>query len=193
MTVFTGKRGEGKSTFNGQLLLNAIEQGYNVCAYSGELSGYKFLEWVMMQATESKYISVRADPRSGKTYAVVPHEIQQRIKQWIDGRFYLFDNAYIDDATQQDAILKVFTVCARRYGCKVFLVDNLMIALTSADEENKAQARFAAALKAFAVKYKVAVILVAHPRKTKQGESITNDDVSGSSACMQALHTVTCE
>ena len=57
-----------------------------------------------------------------------------------------------------------------------------MIALTSADEENKAQAKFAAALKAFAVKYKVHVILVAHPRKTKQGEALTNDDVSGSSA-----------
>ena len=120
VTVFTGKRGEGKSTLNGQLLLNAIQQGYNVCAYSGELSGNKFLEWIMAQATESKYISVRTDPRSGKTYAVVPHDIQQRIKQWIDGKFYLFDNAYIDDASQQEAILKVFTVCARRYGCKVF-------------------------------------------------------------------------
>ena len=57
-----------------------------------------------------------------------------------------------------------------------------MIALTSADEENKAQANFAAALKAFATKYKVHVILVAHPRKTQQGQKLTNDDVSGSSA-----------
>ena len=78
--------------------------------------------------------------------------------------------------------MKVFDICARRYGCKLFVVDNLMIALTSSDEENRAQAKFAAALKAFAVKYKVAVILVAHPRKTKAGEALTNDDVSGSSA-----------
>ena len=176
------KRGEGKSTLNGQLLLNAIQQGYKVCAYSGELSAYKFLEWVMAQATESKYIGVKTDVRSGKNYAAVEPEVQRRIKEWIDGKFYLFDNAYVDDASQTDAILKVFTVCARRYGCKIFLVDNMMIALNSPDEENKAQAKFAAALKAFAVKYKVHVILVAHPRKTKQGESLTNDDVSGSSA-----------
>lgn len=65
-----------------------------------------------------------------------------------------------------------------------------MIALTSSDEENKAQARFAAALKAFAVKYKVAVILVAHPRKTKQGETFTNDDVSGASAITNLADTV---
>ena len=38
-----------------------------------------------------------------------------------------------------------------------------MIALTSSDEENKAQAKFTAALKAFATKYKVAVILVNTP------------------------------
>lgn len=36
LTVFTGKPGDGKSTLAGQLLLNAIEQGYSVCAYSGE-------------------------------------------------------------------------------------------------------------------------------------------------------------
>lgn len=190
VTVFTGKRGEGKSTLNGQLLLNAIDQGYNVCAYSGELSAYKFLEWIMLQATEAKYVSFKTDARSGKVYNIVPNDIQERIKSWIDNRFYLFDNAYVDDASQQEAILKVFTICARRYGCKLFQVDNLMVALTSADEENKAQARFAAALKAFAVKYKVAVILVAHPRKTKQGEAITNDDVSGSSAITNLADTV---
>lgn len=108
---------------NGQLLLNAIQQGYKVCAYSGELSAYKFLEWIMAQATESKYIGTKTDVRSGKMYANVDPEIQRRIKEWIDGKFYLFDNAYVDDATQQEAILKVFTICARRYGCKLFLVD----------------------------------------------------------------------
>lgn len=182
VTVVSGKRGEGKSTINGSFMLNALQQNFNVCAYSGELSAYKFLEWTMLQATESKFIDTRVDIRSGKVYPVVNLTIQERIKEWIDGRFFLFDNSIINDCSQQDAILKVFEVCAKKYGCKLFLVDNLMIALTSADEENKAQAKFAAALKAFAVKYKVHVILVAHPRKTKAGETFNNDDVSGSSA-----------
>lgn len=182
ITIFSGKRGEGKSTLNGQLLLNAIQQGYNVCAYSGELSAQKFLEWILLQATESKYIEARTDPRSGRIYPMVPPDIQQRIKDWIDGRFYLFDNGYIDGETQEEAILKVFTVCARRYNCKLFLADNLMTVTSSCDEENKAQARFTAALKKFAVKYNVHVILIAHPRKEKVGDRFTNDSVSGSSA-----------
>jgi twinkle protein len=82
---------------------------------------------------------------------------------------------------QEDSIIKVFEACARRYGCKVFILDNLMSALTSADEENKAQAKFTARLKAFASKYKVHVIMVAHPRKTKADATFTNDDIAGSS------------
>ena len=37
VTVFTGRPGNGKSTVAGLLLLNAIEAGQSVCAYSGEL------------------------------------------------------------------------------------------------------------------------------------------------------------
>ena len=123
VTVFSGKRGEGKSTLNGQLCLNAIQQGYSVCAYSGELSAYKFLEWIMLQASESNLVDSKTDIRSGKVYPVIPDKNQQRIKQWIDGKFFLFDNAVVNDCSQQDAILKVFEICVKKYGCKMFVVD----------------------------------------------------------------------
>jgi twinkle protein len=182
VSVFSGKRGEGKSTLAGPLMLQAIQQGHSVCAYSGELPAYKFLEWSMLQATESKYISYKTDTRSGKNLCYVAPIIQQRIKAWLDGKFFLYDNSIIQESSQTESILKVFEACARRYGCKVFLVDNLMSALVSADEENKAQAKFTAQLKAFASKYKVHVILIAHPRKEKADSVFSNDSVSGSSA-----------
>ena len=182
VTIFSGKRGEGKSTLNGQLLLNAVQQGYSVCAYSGELSAQKMLEWIMLQATESKYVELEVDPKSGKKYGVVPKEIQKRIKEWIDGKFFLFDNTIIDDCTLEESILKVFTICARRNACKIFLVDNMMtaIAQNTNSEENRAQSKFISSLKAFASKYKVHVILVSHPRKTRPGDVFTSEDVSGS-------------
>ena len=182
VTVISGKRAEGKSTLSGPILLSAIEQGYSVCAYSGELSSYKFLEWIMLQATERNYIAYKTDERSGKNICFVESEIQNRIKKWLDGKFFLYDNAIVQDEKQTDSILKVFEACARRYGCKLFLVDNLMSALCSPDEENKAQARFTAQLKAFAGKYKAHVIMVAHPRKEKADATFTNDSISGSSA-----------
>lgn len=182
VTVVSGKRGNGKSTIFGSMALNAIEQGYTVCAYSGELSGYKFLEWIMLQATERKYIAYKTDMRSGKNICFVEPEIQKRIKAYLDNKFFLYDNSVIQDDKQTESILKVFEACARRYGCRLFLVDNLMSALCSPDEENKAQARFTAQLKAFAVKYKAHVILAAHPRKEKADATFTNDSISGSSA-----------
>lgn len=193
VTIFSGKRGEGKSTLGGQLLLNGIQQGYSCCAYSGELPAQTFLNWILLQATESKYIAARTDQRTGKNYAVVPYDTQQRIKSWINNKFFLFDNNYSADIPQEEAIIKTFTLCARRYGCKIFLVDNLMTILsetTTADNENKIQGKFVAALKAFAVKYKAIVLLVCHPRKTKAGEKFTSEDVAGSANITNLADTV---
>ena len=182
LTIISGKRGEGKSSLVGPFCLSAIDQGESVCAYSGELSAFKFLEWIMLQATERKYIGYKTDPRSGKNIACVDEDIQQRIKKWVDGKFFLYDNGMITDEKQTESILRIFEGCARRYGTRLFICDNLMSALVSADEENRAQAKFTAQLKAFANKYKAHVVCVAHPRKTAAGSTFGNDDVSGSSA-----------
>lgn len=181
VTILSGKRAEGKSTISSSFILSAIEQGYSCCAYSGELSSNKFLEWIMLPAIENKYVSYRTDPRSGKNICYVPLEIQERIRTWMAGKLYLFDNGYVFEEDQQTAVMKSFEMCARRYGCQLFLIDNLMSLLTTADEENKAQARFMAKIKAFASKYKVHVIVIAHPRKEKADSTFTNDTVSGSS------------
>ena len=192
VTIFSGKRGEGKSTLGGQLLLNGIQQGYSCCAYSGELPATTFLNWILLQATENKYISYKTDPRTGKNFAVVPYEVQKRIKTWIDNKFFLFDNNYRPDIPQEEAIVRTFTLCARRYGCKMFLVDNLMTILSESTntDENRIQGKFVAALKAFAVKYKVCVMLVCHPRKTKPGERFTSEDVAGSANITNLADTV---
>ena len=120
------------------------------------------LQWIMQQATERDYIGTTIDKRTGKMFASVDSTIQQRIRDWIDGKLYLYDNgASLEEKSESAAVLKVFDACARRYGCKLFICDNLMSLMAGADEENKAQAQFAAKLKAFAVKYKACVILIA--------------------------------
>lgn len=78
VTVFTGKAGDGKSTLSGLLLLNAIEQGYNVCAYSGELRKEKFQEWINLQCAGSDYITLKYDPIREKQIPVVPYAVQER-------------------------------------------------------------------------------------------------------------------
>ena len=143
MTVFTGKPGQGKSTLAGQLLLAAIEQGYSVCAYSGELTRERFQEWINLQAAGSEYIGLKYDAVRDRQIPCVSYPVQERLMDYYRDRFYLFDNNEVFEANQSESILKVFTMAVRRYGCKLFLADNLMTALSDSDEETKAQSRFA--------------------------------------------------
>ena len=185
ITVFTGKPGEGKTTITGLLLLNAIEQGHSVCAYSGELRKERFQSWINMQCAGSDYIGLKNDAVKGKQVPFLSYQVQQRIMDWYKGKFFLFDNNEIFDKNQAESIIEVFTMAVRRHGCKLFLVDNLMTALADTEEETKAQGRFANALKNFANRYGVHIIIVAHPRKTKAGESIRGDDIGGNSATIR--------
>ena len=69
----------------------------------------------------------------------MPYVVQERLLEYYRDRFYLFDNQEIFEANQSESILMVFQMAARRYGCKLFLADNLMTALSDSDEETKAQ------------------------------------------------------
>lgn len=185
VTLFTGKSGNGKSTLSGQILLNAIEQGYTCAAYSGELSAGLFQEWILAQACGSDYMTLRWDPVRGRNIPFVPPEVQQRILTWLGDRLLLYDNdEQFVDMKQADAIISVFTQAARKYNAKLFLIDNMLTSVADSDDEWRAQAMFINAIKKFATHYQAHVMLVAHPRKTKLGSDITQDDISGTSAIM---------
>lgn len=174
--------GNGKSTLCGTLLLGAIEQGCSVCAVSLELPHAKFKEWIDLQAAGSEFITLKEDPIKGKRVPVVHQPAAERIHEWYDNKFFLYESVEDEQSTIADSILRVFTTAAKRKGCSIFLVDNLMTALAdSYDDEYRAQARFVAQLKRFAVRYSAHVLIVAHPRKVKQGEPLTKSDVGGSS------------
>ena len=185
VTVFTGKSGNGKSTLSGLILLNAIEQGYTCAAYSGELSGGLFQEWILAQAAGPDYIGVKWDPIRGRNIPFVSPDIQKRILDWLGDRLLLYDNnEQFVDLKQTDAIINVFTQASRKYNAKVFLIDNMMTSVADSDDEWRAQAMFVNAVKKFATHYQAHVMLVCHPRKTKIGSDITKDDISGTSSIM---------
>lgn len=182
ITIFTGGSGEGKSTISGLLLLNAIEQGHNVCAYSGELPKEQFQEWINLQCAGSEYIGLKYDAVSGRSVPYLSWQVQQRLSEYYGGKFFLFDNNEIFEHNQAESILEVFTMAVRRYGCKLFLVDNLMTSLSDVEEETRAQGKFIGAIKKFATRFSVHVLVVAHPRKRKPGEAFGKSDVSGNSS-----------
>ena len=182
ISVIVGRAGSGKSCLSNSIILNAINQGYPVCLYTGEFTTQRAQYWLNLQAAGSDYLTLKYDPIKGKEVPVIPYRTQERIIDWYKGRLFLYDNDELSDGDQADSVLKVFTAAVRRYGVKLFVVDNLMTIVSDKEDETAAQRVFANKLKRFAKKYDVAVLLVAHARKTKAGEKLVADDLSGASA-----------
>lgn len=182
LSVWTGKRGEGKSTFLGQMLLEAVNDGHRVCAYSGELTALRFQEWLHRQAAGRNHIKTKVETETGKEYYYLERRIHDKIREWYKGKFFLYDNTINYDEMEENSIIRVFTYAAKRYDCKMFLVDNLMTAPMQEKQDRnyyRRQGTFVGELIRFAKAFNVHVHLVAHPRKSKTDDE--NDDVSGAS------------
>lgn len=181
LSVWTGKRGAGKSTLLSQLLLEAVNQGHRVCVYSGEMPARQFKLVMLQQAAGHDNVKPRKDPRSWRVLYDVEPETAERVNEWWRGRLFLTDIKR-ENCHDERQILKIFEYAHRRYGCDVFLVDNIMTAqLKDAASLGywQAQSAFTGRLVAFAKGRGAHVHLVAHPRKTDK--RLDADDVGGSS------------
>ena len=176
LSVWTGENSSGKSTFLGQELLECVQNGQAVCAYSGELPAPVFRYWIDLQAAGPGNLYAKFDAFRGEEVYYPAKEHTQAIRSWYRESFFLYDSfGNVTDET----LLKVFEYAAMRYDCKVFLIDNLMATALESNEKDfhRKQADFVKQVKEFAIKFEVHVHLVAHPRKT-QGR-LTKQDVSG--------------
>ena len=163
----------------GQILANAIEQGYNVFAYSGELPNYLFKAWIDMQIAGNNVIE-RTNEFGEKSYFVTNSDTE-KINNWYYGKFLVYDNTIVLD--EEENLLKTIEDVIVQNGTKVVLIDNLMTAidLDCNMESNKweKQSKFVKKLIRIALQYNVLILLVAHRRKS-QGTTDINDEISGS-------------
>lgn len=186
--LVTGKRGEGKSTVVSQLAAEALNQGLRVLAYSGELPDYHFRRWLDMQLAGPQNVETSYNQFSDAVYRL-PEDVTEQIGEWYRSRAYIYDNNAVDD--EDAALLDTVEQAVCRYGINLVCIDNLMTAIDAAstDTQYLKQSHFVRQLKQLAVKHNIAVLLVAHPRKT-QGDVSENDAVSGSADITNRVDTV---
>lgn len=178
--LLTGKRGEGKSTFMSQLIVEALEQGYKTFAYSGELTDYHFKRWLDFQAAGPDNIVSNKDQFGEETY-LLTNEVIDKLNSWYRGKAYLYDNSAVIESEELESLLVTIEKAVCRYGIRFVCIDNLMTALDvdMRDDLYRAQSKFLRELKLLAYRHNIVVLLVAHPRKMKDG-NFANDDVAGS-------------
>jgi len=164
VVLLTGKRGNGKSTFGNQLVVDAISQDVSSMIYSGELPDFFVKNWIDRQIIGRKSLS---------------NSDILKCNNWYHDRLFIYDNTLVDD--EQSELLDVIDEAIRCKGIRFIVLDNLMTALDDCSSNEtlyRAQSNFVNRLSKMAKTYKVVFLLVAHPRKSNN--AFQNDDVSGS-------------
>ncbi len=177
VTVWTGINGSGKSTFLCFETANFVEQGVPTIMVTGELPNWLSRYWLELVIAGPANIKSKLDPIKDEYITYVPKDIKEKIRKWTEDKLYIYDSF---DSLKAKDIDNTFRIAARRYGCKQFIIDNLMVLdhQCGTNEKYSKQAEFVDRMKVFAKKYDVHVHIVAHPRKPKES-IITKDDIAG--------------
>lgn len=176
--IITGNTGEGKSTLASQMLVHALESGFNVFAYSGELTDREFQRWMDFQ-TAGRHVVEERDQWGEPVYSISDTNLA-KIDLWYGERIWVYDNDYID-GDEWGTLLKTVEEMIVMNDVRVVLLDNMMTAMELAAAEGDEFARqgsFVGKLARMAKQYEVAILVVAHKRK---GNGIGNDEILGSS------------
>lgn len=168
ITIVFGRNGEGKTTFISQIIAHCLEKGVKTFLYSGEMSEFKIQDWLYKQLVGSKKDYMYQVQTKYKTIDAIKPEIIKRIKEWHEGLFYLFDRRVESVSNDLDKFFELMELAAKRYGVKLFVIDNLMSKLEEkAESLNSDQANFVQRCKFFAINTKTHLVLVTHPNKLK--------------------------
>lgn len=188
VTLLSGKRGEGKSTFMSQIVAEALDQNNAVFVYSGELPNYHFKNWLDLQIAGSNHIESLVNEYGDEEY-YLSAETVEKINSWYYDKAFIYDSEAIPEDDYEGLISTITdTIC--RYNIKLVCIDNLMTAMDCDARTDlfRQQSVFVKQLEKIAQQYDVAIILVAHPKKTNG--DFDNDAVSGSSDITNAVSYV---
>lgn len=183
VTALSGQAGSAKSTILSQIILNAIDAGNNVAVFSGELAEDDYMRWMYQQGAGRSYV----EPTMWEGYYDVPYKYQEKIADWLEGKFWLYNNQYGFDF---EAIIEQFDKMVDRHKLDMLCIDNLMALDISrlSKEKYEAQSRFAWQLHEFAQRKNIHIIIVCHPKKPMG--LLGMYDISGTSDIVNAMDNI---
>lgn len=173
VTVLSGGSGAGKSSWIDCVVLNAIQRGYKVGIWSGELQDFRFQSWINQIAAGKNYVCKR---EGFENYYYAPKNISNQISNWLEGKLFLYNNNYGSKWQQLFADVKELV---DKEGVQLIVLDNLMALQIDNYEGDKytQQTKFINDLKEYAKAKNVHVLLVCHPRK--EGIFLRKESISG--------------
>lgn len=173
LNIWSGNNGSAKSTLLNQIALNAINRGFKVGIYSGELRGKRLKRWIMYQAAGKSYN--RKSSFNDYDY-YTPDNIKQKIVDWLGDKLYNYNTQYSHDIEQ--VCLEVERL-VNEHSIDMLIMDNLS-SLDIDNLEGGINEQQKTALKMvlrYTNKLEIATHLIIHPKKSEL--FLRKNDVSG--------------
>lgn len=180
LTVLSGRPGSGKTSIIDQTIARTIDDGSPVFLFSKEMPERMSANWFNTIIAGRRNMVERTS-RDNRKYYIVPQTIQKKMQAYYNKKLFIYRD---DEPNDVESVLKSAEECVRKFGCKLIVLDNLMMIDLNCSESDKntAQTNLINSLIKFAAKFNVAVVLIAHPRKTQDTNSdIEMYDISGTS------------
>lgn len=187
LTILSGTPGSGKTSFLYQIICSCMEQGKSCWLFSRELPQWMTKNWMNYILAGNRHLNEYETPEHSKYYRI-DTDAKMQISETYRGMLKIYKDEYPNDVA---SIKESMIDAARKYGCKLFIVDNLTTVDLDASDENRngKQTTFVNWLIEFSMKYNVATILVCHPRKMQfVSENVGMYDISGTSNIINLAH-----
>lgn len=177
VTIISGSAGSGKSSLLDFIILNAVDKGYKVAAWSGELQGFRFMSWLDQMAAGKTMVQQQTG-YDNIYYA--PKHIAEKINSWLSGKFWLYNNKYGNKWSQ---IINDIRESLDNEKPDLVVVDNLTALEldNSGFDKNDRQKAFINEVKDLAKERNIHVMLVCHPRKEQNFHMLRMESIAGSS------------
>lgn len=174
ISIVSGTNGSGKSSWLNCVALNAIQRGFKVAMFSGELMKEKVKTWLNQVAAGREFVK--------KLYGYddfyyVPKDVTAKIDAWTKDKMFLYDNKY---GRNWSRLLESVKNVVETKGVNLLILDNLMTLDLDAfsGDKNEKQSSFVNSLADLAKQANIHIILVAHPRKSLT--FLRREDIGGS-------------
>lgn len=179
LTVHMGDTKHGKTEAVTQLAMNAIAEGATVCVWTGEDSPQDFKYKVQVHLAGFEGTERRTSTRSGREYSFVLPDWKAKIDEYLRGKLFLLDRR---SGVTEEVLIENFELAYKRFGCDVFVLDNLMKAVAAKEtvNVNHRQTQVVNRYSDFVKQYRVHGHLVVHTNKAgDEMEPPSRKNVSG--------------
>lgn len=190
MSVWSGSNASGKSTLVSQLGLSAVDAGFRVAMFSGEMTAPRVKEWLLLQAAGPNNVE---EDKLNPNHFSVKATVRQKIADALSDSIAIYNN---DFGTRWEDVVTTIEAWVTEHKSDVVIIDNLMALDMDSGfmDKYEIQTQIVKRFSAMAKRLQVHIHFIAHPRKTdgflRKGDISGTADITNSADNVFMVHRI---